>query len=393
MEIELLKNKSTQGALETSNFTQNKFVVEQKALVGLLASMQPICTKRTAIDSPSSILFQVGNKELILKSTDLEVSLQASCTLAESNFTENRSFLVPGKRIFDVVKELDDNITCSLESNQLTLKSNGVNLALNIKDAQEFPPFPERIENLMHINATHLRNMLDNVAFLIPQNNANSALNGLLLEISSKEFSMTATDGHCLARVSNTTYTLSETKSWLLPRRAIFELKKILETSQDNTVFLGICGNQLVFSGEFFNFFTKLLADPFPNYRPILDRNDFVTASLDRARFIKTLRRSVSLLSGQFIATKFSFSADGLKVSMNNKEVGMLDEHMPVANYSGAELDVRFYAPYLLSGIQVIDTDLVKFYLKNGAKPIIFESEGESFNTTYLVMPVSNTTK
>ena len=40
--------------------------------------------------------------------------------------------------------------------------------------------------------------MLDKVAFLIPQNNANPALNGLYFEISDTEFKMTTTDGHCL---------------------------------------------------------------------------------------------------------------------------------------------------------------------------------------------------
>ena len=57
-------------------------------------------------------------------------------------------------------------------------------LALNVKDAEGFPPFPERIENLMHLDAQFLLNLLEKVAFLIPQNNANSALNGLFLEVS-----------------------------------------------------------------------------------------------------------------------------------------------------------------------------------------------------------------
>ena len=59
-------------------------------------------------------------------------------------------------------------------------KSGSVDLALNIKDAQEFPPFPERIENLMQLSASFLLEMLDKVAFLIPQNNANPALNGII---------------------------------------------------------------------------------------------------------------------------------------------------------------------------------------------------------------------
>ncbi len=368
---------------------ENKFVVEQKTLLSILSSMQPICTKRTAIDETSFILFQIGNRELVLKSTDMEVSLQASCLLLESSFIQSESFLVPGKRIFDVLKELDGLVTFALTNNFLSIKCDGVNLALNIKDAQEFPPFPERIENLMHISSADLKNMLESVAFLIPQNNANNALNGLLLEISDNQMSMTSTDGHCLSRVSTNKYQLSESKSWLIPRRAIFELKKILETTTDNSVFLGVCSRQLVFSGEMFNFFTKLLVDQFPNYMPILEKNGFIAATVDRPKFIKTLKRSACLLSGQFLATKFVFNQEILQVSMNNKEVGQLDEELPISGNNQLSLDARFYAPYLLNGLQAFNEGNATFYIKDSNRPIIFESQGSDFTTIYLVMPVS----
>lgn len=254
---------------------ENKFIVEQKPLLSLLAAMQPICTKRTTLDATTYIMFAVGHKELVLKSTDLEISLQSSYLVKNSTIDQPCSFLVSGRRIFDLVKELDGDISFVFDNNQLTLQSGSVDLALNIKDAQEFPPFPERIENLMQLSSSFLMEMLDKVAFLIPQNNANQALNGLYLEISNAEFKMTTTDGHCLAQVSTNKYTLPENKKWLLPRRAIFEVKKILESAPDGTIFLGICGNQLVFSGESFNFFTKLLADPFPQYAPILNKEGF----------------------------------------------------------------------------------------------------------------------
>ncbi len=93
---------------------EKKFIVDQKSLLTILASMQPICSKRTALDATTSILFAVGHKELVLKSTDLEISLQSSCTLAESDVDENCQFLVSGKRIFEVVKELEGAITCLL---------------------------------------------------------------------------------------------------------------------------------------------------------------------------------------------------------------------------------------------------------------------------------------
>jgi DNA polymerase III subunit beta len=371
---------------------ENRFIVEQKPLISILSSMQPICTKRTTLDTTSFILFHVGHKELILKSTDLEISLQASYLLKDSDLETARSFLVPGKRIFDLVKELEGDIVFSLEHHQLIVRSGAVDVTLNIKDAQEFPPFPERIENLMQFDAQFLLHMLNKVAFLIPQNNASPALNGLFLEISTTNIKMTATDGHCLAQVRSEAYRLEEQRTWLLPRRAVFEVKKIIESCEEQTIFLGVCGNQLVFSGESFNFFSKLLVDQFPQYASVLDKEGFVGATVDRTHFVKALRRSVCLLTGQFIATKFDFSSDVLQVSMHNKEVGTLQERVPLAHYPGQALDIRFYAPYLLNGLQALADETITFYLKNASRPIMFEATTSDNHFVYLVMPVSPTT-
>lgn len=369
----------------------NSFSLEQKSLLSVLGSMQPICSKRTTLDATSYILCNISHNELVLKSTDLEISLQATCKITNCSLADSTSFLVAGKRLMDIVKELDDHITFTLEHNQLSLQSGSVNVALNIKDPHEFPPFPERIENLMHIEANYLQNLLDKVAFLIPQNNANQALNGLFLEINGQHMKMTSTDGHCLAQVQTTKYTLTEPHEWLIPRRAIFELKKLIDTDKKGTIFIGTCGNQLVFSGETFNFFTKLLSDKFPAYHMIMDKNGFQPARLERSNFVKTLRRSACLLSGQFLATQFGFEPQKLNVAMQNKEVGKLTEDLPLQEFEGQRMDVRFYAPYLLSGLQTFHDDNVTFYLKNSSKPIIFESEQDTCLVTYLVMPVSPT--
>lgn len=374
---------------------KNRFIVEQKSLLSILSSMQPICTKRTTLEATSTILFQVGHKELILKSTDLEISLQASYLLKESDLIDSRIFLVSGRRLFDLVKEFEGDITFIIDDASLIVKSGSVNVALHIQDAKDFPPFPERIENIMQLQAPFFLDLLNKVSFLIPQNNANPSLNGLLLEISESELKMTASDGHCLAQIKTPTYTLEESSKWLLPRRAVFELKKILESSNDTVIFLGLCANQLVFSGESFNFFTKLLVNSFPIYSSILNKDEFVPARVERSHFIKTLRRSTCLLSGQFIATSFTFSTERLKVSLHNKEVGTLEEDVPLIDFTGSECDIRFYAPYLLSGLQVFPEEYIQFYLQGRTKPIIFDAHGMSENNEYtmfyLVMPVAQT--
>ncbi|MBV8661043.1 MAG: DNA polymerase III subunit beta [Candidatus Dependentiae bacterium] len=368
----------------------NRFILEQKQLAATLGFMQPICSKKTTMQATSLILFHVTSKELILKATDLEISLQYTCNIKESSI-ENQQFLVAGKKIFDIVRELDNDIIFTLKKNQLDIQSGKVQLSLNIKDAQEFPPLPERIENLMHIDREFLLDMFTKVSFLIPQNNATPSLNGLFLEISPDEFKMTSTDGHCLAQVKSDKYVLAENKKWLTPRRAIFEIKKILENCSDEMIFIGVCNNQLVFSGESFNFFTKLLADQFPAYEAILKKDGFIPARVSRGDFIKTLRRSSCLLSGQFLATSFNFTPNQLKVCLKNNEVGSMEEILAMEDYSADELEMRFYSPYLLNGLQSLPGDNVTCYLKNNTRPIIFESIDKNSQMVYLVMPVSAT--
>jgi len=367
------------------------FVIEQKSFLSLLNAMQPICTKRTTIEATTSLYFHVEPHELIIKATDLEISLQASYPLKEASISSTHTFLVSGKKLFDLIKELGELITWTFSNNsQLLLHSESVNLSLHSKNPEEFPPFPEKIENLMTFKASHLLEMLTKVIFLIPQSNPNMSLNGLLLEVDQERCIMTTTDGHCLAQVAHSEYYLPELKKWLLPRRAVFELKKILEnSSHSEQIFLGICKNQLVFSGSTFNFFTKLLHDNFPSYNMVLDKANFIPARIERTQFLKTLRRSACLLSGQFIATKFEFLKESIKVSMFNQDVGSLSEEIRLFDFEGPEMNMRFYAPYLLSGLQVLVDDSVQIFLHNPSKPVIFETSNGSFSFTYLVMPVA----
>lgn len=369
---------------------KNHFIIDQKLLCATLGYMQPICTKKTIVAATSQLLFQVTPKELILKGTDLEISLQYSCPMIECGI-ENQQFLISGKKIFDVVRELDKEITFTLQPNQVQITSGKVNVSLNIKDAQEFPPLPERIENLMHIERSFLLDMFTKVSFLIPQSNANPALNGLFIEITPQEFKMTSTDGHCLVQAQSDKYALAQEKKWLLPRRAVFEIKRIIEQVQDEIIFVGVCGNQLVFSGEQFNFFSKLLAEEFPAYASIMQKESFIPATINRNDFVKTLRRSACLLSGQFLATQFDFGNEQLKVSLQNNEVGTLEESLPMQDFNHENLHMRFYSPYLLNGLQTFTQDNIHCYLKNNSRPIIFESQDSTGKMVYLVMPVTAT--
>jgi len=371
---------------------QQSCTVDQKTLVTLLSSMLPICSKRTTIEATASICLQIGNRELIMKSTDLEIALQVSCQLEESTFTEPVTILVPGRRLYDVVKEFEGSIVCSLQGPSLLLCAGSAQVKLHTASPEGFPPFPERIENLMHIDTDILSEMLKGVAGIIPQQHVNSVLAGLSWEIGPKGIVLTATDGHCLAQTKSAQYTLAEYSQWIIPRRAVIELQKIIELTKERILFIGVCGKQVVFSGELFNFFTKLLAGTFPQYAPVLQRDSFMPARIDRQQLAKALRRTTTLLSGQFLATQFQFEGSIVRLSMQNKEVGALEEAVTLYEYIGEPCNIRFYAPYILQGLGAFPEEQICLFLKSSTRPIMFEaSKPSGIEIVYLVMPVAAT--
>ena len=59
------------------------------------------------------------------------------------------------------------------------------------------------------------------------------------------------------------------------------------------------------------NFFTKLIVDPFPQYKPVLQKDGFLAASVTKNAFIKTLKRSNCLT----LRDNVDFSAICLAIS------------------------------------------------------------------------------
>jgi DNA polymerase III subunit beta len=367
---------------------QKIFVLDHRMLGAALSTLQPICTRRTTLTATSGILFQCGVREVVIKSTDLEVSFQTSIPLLENMGNHTVEFVASGKRLHDIIKDIEAPVQLAIQDQVVQITAGSLAVTLHTQDPQEFPPMPERIENICSIDARLLMDLLDAVLFLVPQNNANPGLNGLYIQLGAQGLRMTATDGHSLALAETSLVTLATQQSWLVPRRAVFELKKILADLQEHIVFLGTCGSQLVFSGQRFNFFTKLLQHKFPQYEQALVREGFHAATLDRSTFMRALKRSTSLLTGQFLATQFTFAPHELRMSLSNKEVGELHDRVALRNYDHESMQMRFYAPYVLAGLQAFDEE-VQFFVGSAQKPIIFESCNDRLRKTYLVMPVS----
>ena len=386
------------------------FFVDQKPLAAILALVQNICNKKVALEATANVFFQISDaQEVIIRATDLDISLQFSLPAKVVVATEVSSFLVNAKRLYDFVKELTSLVKFSYDGTTLSINYGNdeealdpnFHLSLLTTDPATFPVFPERIENVTSLDANFLQYALEKTSPLIPSSNPNPALNCLLLDFDTTGLDIVSTDGHSLACVRNPNYSLSQAHSWMLPKKSVLEFKKIIDsflqaqfsssaaTAEPQELFLGLCKGQVVFSGPNFNFFSRLIADPFPNYKALLNFTDFHKGQLMLPVLTTILRRVGYLLAGRFLPASLAFDQGRLQISLSNPDSGEFSEAMSFVASKHFTFTLKFYTPYLLAACAALGQQEADFFIKSATQPLVFIQEKQEITFTYLVMPMA----
>ncbi len=377
------------------------FSLDKHLFVNFLSLVQSICGKRTAIDSTANILFKVDSEnEIILRATDLEVSFQFAIP-AKIHSHEITSFCVNAKRLHDFVRDLDGELLFEFDGSTLSINygdgeswDKDFYLKLSTSDHMLFPIFPENIENIIDLDTVSLQTCIDKIYQL--SNAQTSIIAGFLFDFDQEGFNIAVTNGHTLSLAKTSAYALTEPQSWVLSKKAVGELKKLVDflntpgAGFSNQIFLGTCKGQLVFSGNGFNFFSKLVNEPFPNYKPIIaSLESFSKGRISLKSLLPSLKRVGYLLNGKFLPATFDFSNNKVKISFVNNDSGSFSEAISFDNLCNLNYSFKFFTPYLLSACSAFEEKDVEFLIKeSNSSPIVLSFDNEGTTFVHLVMPV-----
>ena len=76
-----------------------------------------------------------------------------------------------------------------------------------------------------------------------------------------------------------------------------------------------------------------------------------------------------------------------IKISTDAQDIGTGSESLPV-NFKGDSFQIAFNVRYLLDGLKVIDSNLIKLSCNSPTTPAVFSPINSDVNFTYLVMPI-----
>jgi len=363
-----------------------KTTIKREDILAPLQQVIGAVERRQTLPILGNVLFKSTGGDLSLTATDLEIEMVAR--VLSDNSTEFQT-TIPARKLLDICKALPDGavIDFSIEDNRVSLTSARSRFSLATLPATEFPGLDE-IETLQMFSIPQnvLKALFDKTSFAMAQQDVRYYLNGILMEISPNTIKLVATDGHRLALSESSLDTgVDEDKQIIIPRKAVLELSRLLDTS-DSPVKCLLSQNHLRVETEALVFTTKLIDGKFPDYQRVIPVDGNKTMEVDRETLRSSLGRIAILSNEKYRGIRLTLAEGNLSIQANNPDQEEAEEELQV-DYEESHVEIGFNVTYLIDVLNVLDSKKVQIKLKDSnSSAIISDSEDDS--SLYVVMPM-----
>jgi len=340
--------------------------------------------------------------KLRLTGFDLSLGIQTSIP---ASIESSGEITLPAKLFGEIVSKLPNDSPINLISDdasqqvELTCKSGTYQVKGMLAD--DFPDLP-LVESgtSLKLNPLLLSSAIKSTLFASSTDDAKQLLTGVNLTFDGYGIESAATDGHRLA-VLNLNNILSDLKdkdtsshidkfSITLPSKSLREVEKFLSTCDiSQPVNFFIDNGQVVFISFDEIITIRALEGSYPNYSQLLPDSFENILEFDRKEFIASLER-IAVLADQHnnvIKVAVDSSENIIKISTDAQDIGTGYESLPVT-FNGQSFQIAFNVRYLLDGLKIIDSNLIKLSCNSPTTPAVFSPINSDVNFTYLVMPI-----
>jgi len=367
--------------------------LKREAFSSTLQNINSVVDKSTSSNKPILSNFVIRTVEgegskVEFSSTDYELSLVER---VEAEITEPGSICVNAKKVFDIVKELQDEDVKIRSTEQLWIHITCGSSEMRLPSV-EVGLYPQTVlEDLpqsVTISVDDLKQCIDMTLFAAITNESRRNLMGVCLSSTSdQQTRWLSTDGHRLAQILKSVDDLnfSEDKEVIVPRKALTEVRRTADLF-GQTVVISFDERVMQFTGGRISFKTRLIEGKFPNCDPIIPKDNTMEIIVNRESFINSLRIVSSISSEKLRPVKLLISQGVLKMESEKADYGEVVDEIEIG-YEGDPFQIGFNSRYLLDVLIVIESEDIKLECKNSMSPTIIKSTvDESFLS--VIMPL-----
>jgi DNA polymerase-3 subunit beta len=363
--------------------------IEKNALLSHIQKVSKVSPTRSTMPILNSILFEVKDSNLTLRSSDIEITMNSTLPV---NHSEEGAVAIPSRIILDIVNESEEGEIFINADNEgkVVLKSGSGVYEIMGRPGEEFPSVPKIAGfNNVEVDNALLKRLIQKTIIAVSRDELKPALMGVLFQFKSKEIRTIATDGHRLVCLIRKDFNNSGTDSEvIIPTKFLNLLLGYLDS--DGKTLLSISENHVKVELNSTVIYTRIIDEHFPDYMSVIpkDNDKIVTAEL--TSLLSTLRR-VDIFSNRTThQISVLLSKNNSKISTVNPESRTSADETVEVEYDGDEMIIGYNAEYLKEILRSIDTERVVLKLKSAISAclILPEQQQENEDFLMLLMPI-----
>jgi len=361
--------------------------ISKEKLLPALTHVCGIVEKRQTLPILSNVYIKTENNLLTLVGSDLETEIT---TTINNIIAVDGKTTVSARKLFDICRSLKDEsmINISIEENKMLINSGRSKFSLQTLSADEYPLLDTSDNEInFAISQSEFSSLLNSTSYAMAQQDVRYFLNGLLLEVGQQLIKVVSTDGHRLAKNQVSHQDLNgEIKQSIIPRKAVQEISKFLNSDSDDLIQIGINNSHISVNSNDYQFISKLIDGRYPEYQKVIPNNLDKNILLDKVLFSEILTRTAILSNEKFRGISIKIAAGSLTVTSRNPDHEEASDEMNI-EYNGETVEIGFNVNYLLDAVRGCHTDTVHFEFKDSSSSGIVK-ESSTTEKIALIMPM-----
>ena len=367
-----------------------KFSVNQQDLQKSLGYCQGVIEKRSTLPILSNVLLDVGNTNLTITATDLDLIFIHQISNVE--ILEEGKTTTSSSIIYDIVRKFSSGNKINFSNpseNKLLLETEKSQFNLNCISHSEFPLADENFnQNQFSINSKDLLKLLNKCKFSVSNDETRHYLSGIFLHQTQTDdkifLTAAATDSHRMSISKIRMENKIEFEPIILPKKTIFQLCSLLE-DYEGEVKISNIKSKIKFELNESILISKLIDGKFPNYVQVIPKENQKKLDVNLKSFLNSVDRVASVSLDKKDGVKFNLSKNVLNLSVNNTNSGDGKESLSVK--FDHELDISFNSKYLIDVASQLEGDDIEIYLKDTGSPALIRDPA-GIDSIYVVMPM-----
>lgn len=342
-------------------------------LLGALALIGKVVSRRNTIPVLSNVLLQAGGDTLRLVGTDQD---QEISVVIDAPGIGNWTTTADADALKRMIAKGSGDVLLSPTVTHLEVMVGEALSRLPTIGAEDFPAMEMSPDHAFTMDTGPLARMVRFIRPAVSTEEVRYYLNGAYLhtvcEEGVRKLRMVATDGHRL-NLDDTpaTANMPDFPGVIVPRCALDTLAPALVGKEE--VQVEVSRQHIRFTAGNVTLLSKVVDGAFPDYMRVIPRRNEITYDLDSKAFAAAVTRVSSISNERSRSIKLTFGADRVTLLCQNMEAGRAEEHVPAERRPDSDdgIEIGFNARYLEQACIALGAARIQLQMSDAASPIL----------------------